>query len=87
MLLFAPPSFCHLRFLCLCIILLVFSVVYLVACDDPIDFGGVSIAQDALRNEAAEQGAEQRPRVRIVDKGGGAEGRPPARGCSNSQPP
>ena len=60
MLLFASPSFCHQRFLCLCLIFLVFSVVYLVACDDPVDFGGVSVAQDALRTEAAEQGAEQR---------------------------
>lgn len=54
MLLFASPSFCHQRFLCLCLIFLVFSVVYLVACDDPVDFGGVSVAQDALRSEAAE---------------------------------
>ena len=59
MLLFAS-SFCAQRFLCLCLLFLVFSVVYLVACDDPVDFGGVSIVQDALRSEAAEQGAKKR---------------------------
>lgn len=50
--------FCYRRFLCICAVFLVFSVVYLVACDHD-DFGGVSQHVDALRDELAEQAAER----------------------------
>ena len=48
------------RFVCLCLICIVFAVIYVVLCDDPVDFGGIHISQDAVRSEAAELLAERR---------------------------
>ena len=46
------------RFICLCLICIVFAAIYVVMCDDPVDFGGIHLSQDALRSEAAEILAE-----------------------------
>lgn len=47
------------RFACLCVICVVFAVVYVILCDDPVDFGGIHLSQDAVRSEAAEMLAER----------------------------
>ena len=37
-------------------------------CDDPIDFGGVSVSQDALRSEVANQIAEQHLKQNYIER-------------------
>lgn len=52
-------GFSTTRFVCLCVICIVFAVAYVVLCDDPVDFGGIHLSQDAVRSEAAEILAER----------------------------
>ena len=47
------------RFVYLCLICIVFALAYIILCDDPVDFGGINLSQDAVRSEAAEILAER----------------------------
>ena len=42
------------RFALFISLFLVFSIIFLVTCDDPIDFGGISVLQDSLRVSISE---------------------------------
>lgn len=42
------------RFILFISLFVVFSIIYLVICDDPIDFGGISVLQDTLRTSISE---------------------------------
>lgn len=50
------------RFISLVCLFVVFSLVFLILCDDPIDFGGISVLHDSMRQYLGQDIAEMQLR-------------------------
>ena len=42
------------RFVLFCAVFVAFALLYMIACDDPVDFAGISVVHDSLRNTAVD---------------------------------
>ena len=54
------------RFFLFISLFIVFSFVYLLLCDDPIDFGGISVLQDSLRQTITENIMKEKKKEEFI---------------------